>query len=557
MASESDARPPRYQATYLLRFVFLVAVYVAAARFGLGLQAVSGFAALVWPPSGIALAALLIFGNELSLAVLVGAFMVNVLTGAPFLVALSIGTGNALEALVGAYILRSIPGFRRSLDRVPDVLALVLLAAVASTMLSATIGVTSLKFARIISPGHVGETWRTWWLGDLDGDLIIAPLLLVWSTRLDTRPKARRVWEAIALGTCVIAASAFIFSQSRTSTSPFDSPYVLLTVLIWAALRFSQRGVVTAALFISSLAVWGSVSGHGPFARPALYDSLLALQLFMAVTAATFLLLGAAIAERQRTAGALSDTLAEQRHLYVTVAEANRTKSRFLAVMSHELRTPLNAIAGYVELIAAGIRGPVTSQQQEDLARIRRSQQRLLSVVNDILNFTKLEGGHVEYHFEPILLGSVLGSLDDLMRPQLEAKGLCYTIGDYDPHVLVRADREKLEQILLNLLSNAVKFTRAGGEIHLSCDLAEHHVTVSVRDTGRGIPFEKLERIFEPFVQVDQSLTTTQDGVGLGLAISRDLARAMDGELAVESEVGVGSTFSLRMPRVNAAAESA
>ncbi len=549
MAPALGAGLRRRQLTYVLELVVLTTVYVVAARFGFAFNLVSGFAALVWPATGISLAALLIFGYRLWPAVLLGAAIANVLFGAPLAVALSTGAGNALEALIGAYALRSVPGFRRALDRVSNVLALILLAGMASTTVSATVGVFALHLAGLVAADALGDTWRNWWLGDFNGVLVVAPLLLVWSTRIRHPLSARRISEAVVLGICIVAATAFIFARSPRTYSPLHSPYLLFTLLIWAAVRFGQRGVVAATPLIAALAVWATALGHGPFVQSAPYNGLLALQLFMAVTAATFLLLGAAFSEQQHVTAALEESLVEQKRLYEAVADANQAKTQFMAVMSHELRTPLNAIAGYVELIDAGIHGPVTPQQKADLARIRRSERRLLSVVNDILNFTKLDAGHLDYHFENIPLERILGTLDDLIRPQLEGKRLNYLLGDFDPHTLVRADSEKVEQILLNLLSNAIKFTPPGGSIHVSCDVFDDRIVMSVRDTGRGIAPEKLLRIFDPFVQVDRRLANPQDGVGLGLAISRALAHAMRGELSVQSAPGVGSTFSLSLPR--------
>jgi signal transduction histidine kinase len=227
---------------------------------------------------------------------------------------------------------------------------------------------------------------------------------------------------------------------------------------------------------------------------------------------------------------------------------ANQAKTQFLAVMSHELRTPLNAIGGYAELLDMGLRGPVTAQQREDLARIRRSQRHLLALVNDVLNFARVESGAVQYDVQSVPLGVALAGLEAMVGPQMAAKGLAYR---YDPppaELRVRADPDKLPQIVLNLLSNAIKFTPAGGTVRVSCDAEERVARVRVSDTGRGIPADHLDEIFEPFVQVDRGLTRTAEGTGLGLAISRDLARAMGGDLTVESEVGKGSTFTLELP---------
>jgi PAS domain S-box-containing protein len=227
--------------------------------------------------------------------------------------------------------------------------------------------------------------------------------------------------------------------------------------------------------------------------------------------------------------------------------QASRAKSEFLAMMSHELRTPLNAIDGYAELIELEVRGPVTPAQREDIRRIRRSQKHLLSLINDVLNFVRLGSGTVRYEIREFELADAIRDVEDVTTLQLHAKELHFvrrTCGG----LRVRADREKVEQILVNLMTNAIKFTQPNGEIRLECATAADLVTVRVSDTGRGIPPDKLFAIFEPFVQVARLPGTPNDGVGLGLAISRDLSRAMGGDLVVESVIGKGSTFTLTLP---------
>ena len=232
--------------------------------------------------------------------------------------------------------------------------------------------------------------------------------------------------------------------------------------------------------------------------------------------------------------------------------QANRAKSEFLAVMSHELRTPLNAIGGYAELMELGIHGQVTPQQREALVRIQRSQRMLLGLINQVLNYARIETGNVRYNLGPCPLGDALRSAQGLVAPQLREKGLRFESPRIGDDVVVQADGEKLQQIVLNLLTNAVKFTERDGMVRLDVAADDAVVHVRVVDTGIGIAAEKLEIIFDPFVQVDANYTRTRDGVGLGLAISRDLARGMGGDLSVSSVEGEGSTFTLTVPRVSA-----
>ena len=236
--------------------------------------------------------------------------------------------------------------------------------------------------------------------------------------------------------------------------------------------------------------------------------------------------------------------------------KANRAKSEFLAAMSHELRTPLNAIGGYAQLMEMGIHGPVTDAQREVLGRIELAQRYLLRHVNDVLNFERLQTGRLEYDVRPVLLADVVGGVEPMIRPQLQTKAISYRVDVPHEHI-VRADRDKLAQVIINLLSNAVKFTPSGGRVTIECVARQdgthdpHTVYLRVADTGIGIPREKMDTVFEPFVQVDASPAGRASGAGLGLAISRDLARGMGGDLRVRSKVDVGTTFTVALPRAD------
>ena len=227
---------------------------------------------------------------------------------------------------------------------------------------------------------------------------------------------------------------------------------------------------------------------------------------------------------------------------------ANRAKSEFLAAMSHELRTPLNAIGGYTQLLQMQIPGPLTADQIEHLNRIQRSQQHLLGIINDILNFSRVEAGQVSYDIETFRVVDVVEGVIPMVEPQLQQRELTFHRSRDGGDLAVRADRSKVEQILINLLSNAVKFTPPGGRVEVTWEDCGETVDVHVVDSGIGIQPGHLESIFAPFVQVGRSLANPKEGTGLGLSISRDLAKAMDGDLSVQSEEGVGSTFTLTLP---------
>jgi PAS domain S-box-containing protein len=238
---------------------------------------------------------------------------------------------------------------------------------------------------------------------------------------------------------------------------------------------------------------------------------------------------------------------------------ASRAKSDFLATMSHELRTPINAALGYVELLALEVHGPVTPAQGDALARIRRSQLTLLGRINDVLSFARLESGRVTFALEPVDVAQLLAEVEPLVAPQVAAKAQTYVSTPPERPMQVLADAERVSQILLNLASNAIKFTPVGGRIALDATPVDGgaRIAIAVRDTGQGIPADRLDSVFDPFVQVDATLTREHGGTGLGLAISRELARGMGGDLTAESVVGRGSTFTLVLPRAERRAHGA
>jgi signal transduction histidine kinase len=261
--------------------------------------------------------------------------------------------------------------------------------------------------------------------------------------------------------------------------------------------------------------------------------------------------------EAARLYAAARAAWAEAEAARANAENANATKAKFLGRMSHELRTPLNAIAGYAQILEMGLRGPVTPEQQSDLASIQRSQAHLLGLVDAVLNYAQLEAGRVVYLTDSVPLMNLLDGIESFVAPQMRFKEIEYRADECDSSLIVCAEGAKVRQIIVNLLGNAVKFTPSGGTITVRCSAGvptpgdERSPTmhsVSVSDTGIGIAANDLESIFDPFIQVGGRRTASEAGVGLGLAISRDLARGMGGDLTVESTLGVGSVFTLTLP---------
>lgn len=519
----------------------LAALYIIAARFGLALDAVAGFATLVWAPTGIAFAALLLRGQRLWPGVAIGALLANAFEGAPAGAAFGIAIGNTLEAVVGTYFLRQIPGFRASLERVLDVLAFIALAAVLSTVISATIGTSMLRLFGMITVEQAATAWRTWWLGDMIGALVVAPVILVWGSTQPAFPVPRRLVETLALAAMVITASLLVFTFPVAQGSRALQAYLLFPPLIWAALRFGRRGAVTSTFAVSVIAVWGTINGAGPFAATTLYQSLQELQIFMGVIASTFLLLGASMSERRRVHQ-------ELRAARETAEAANRAKAEFLAVVSHELRTPLNAINGYGEMLTMELVGPLSVQQKDAVARIQRNSQHLLTLIEEVLSFARNEAGRLRFAPMSVSVRAALAELEPLVGAELHKKGLRFLHEPPGSDLRIHADPEKLRQILLNLVGNSIKFTPTGGQISVGAVREGDSARIWVADTGIGIPADKVNRVFEPFYQVDGGATRRFPGFGLGLAIALDFARAMDGDMHIESSAGSGTRVSVVLP---------
>ena len=346
--------------------------------------------------------------------------------------------------------------------------------------------------------------------------------------------------------------------------APFGTGKVLRTAEPELVPEITDATLVSIAQDAEHLAILRSVGMRASITVPlidARGGAVAALSLVSSDSGRTFgdadLAMAMELARRAGTALANAQLVEAERAARADAEAASRTKSEFLATMSHELRTPLNAIAGHVQLIEMAIHGPVSDAQRDALGRIDRAQRHLLGLINDVLNYARVEAGRVEYDLAPVIVRDVLTDVLPMIEAQVGGKKLSLEMRlperDAPDPVHVWADRDKLGQILLNVLSNAVKFTPVGGRIGVALDGADEapdEVTVRITDTGVGIPPDKLDAVFEPFVQIRSDYTRQVEGPGLGLAISRDLARGMGGDLRASSQLGVGSTFELVLRRV-------
>jgi signal transduction histidine kinase len=524
----------------------LTVAYFIAGKLGLMLASLHASASPVWPPAGIALAALLLFGYRAWPAIFVGAFLVNVTTTGNVPTSFAIATGNTLEALVGAWLVNRFAGGITAFDRPQGVFKFALAAAF-STIISPAFGVTSLGLAGLADWTNYGAIWLTWWLGDATGDLVFTPLVLLWIVASKRSWNKKEAAEVGALLLLLVALSWVVFGgRFEISSRNYPIAFICGPVVIWTAFRFTQRETATGIFILSAIAVWGTLHGFGPFIRETENQSLLALQWWTAVLAITAMALSAGMAERRR----IEEELQKQK---AVVEAANRTKDHFLAMLSHELRTPLTPVISTLESLEIG---SVPSQDTKSaLAMIRRNIELETQLIDDLLDFTRISRDKMQLRFTPADAHLAISSVVEICRAEAESKRLQVRLNLQANAHQVAADAAKFQQIIWNLLKNAIKFTPHDGEIVIaSCNPSPELLTISVRDTGIGMEPEVMQRIFDPFEQGNRSFEHRSGGLGLGLAISKSLAQAHGGTLTAQSEGrDRGSTFTLSMQTLSPA----
>jgi signal transduction histidine kinase len=537
------------------RIALLATVYVVAGRLGLVITAVGGFATPVWAPSGLALAALVLFGHRLWPGVALGALLVNLWAGASAGVALGISAGNTLEAVLGAYALRRVPGFDPGLGRLKDVLALIVLAALLSTAVSATVGVSTLFLGGVLPKAQLLETWRVWWVGDVVGDIVVAPLLMAAPALREVLRDRRRLWEGLAIVLLVVVVGQLVFRlEPSTPLHLVVLPASFFPLLVWAALRFGPGGGAAATFLASMLAIWGTYSGTGPFADRTLAERLTLLQSFMANLAGTTLVLAAVTTERRRAESALREAhdeleaRVEQRT--TELREAILAREQMLGVVAHDLRNPLAAAQFAAAAIVRVLPDDACSAPARKAAlTVEFAVQRAVRLIRDLLDVTRLEAGTLLFERRPLSARELVGEVTDTLA-QVASERALELQADVErglPPVL--ADSERLFRVFSNLVENAAKFTPSGGRIRIGARRDETNVRFSVADTGAGIAAEDVPYLFDRFWQ---GRPTDRRGAGLGLAIAKGIIDAHGGHIWVESTPGRGSTFYFTIPIVTA-----
>lgn len=513
----------------IARLLVLFLLYFSLAGIGLTLDAVGGFASLVWPAAGVALSALFLWGYKLWPAVFLAAFLVNFLSGAPLVAALGIGVGNALEACIGAFVLRRVLRFNPNIERLQDALALINIS-ILSPVISATIGVTSLYLLGVFQREVIEAAWLTWWVGDLLGILLVSPLIFSWSQirRMPKEIKSKYLIDVtisfFVLSTCCLMVFKGLFGVN-SRTIPITQ--TLYPILIWFAIRFSPQISYSAVFLVAVIAVWGTALGQGPFIRGSLSENLLYLQAFLATIALTFTVLTAAMAERKKL-----QTL----------------KDEFISAASHELRTPITTIKAYVQLLGNKLsksNHPFAKSLNLYIERMEEQIGRLTGLVYELLDVSRIESGKMRLNPELFNINDLLKEIaQDFKRTTPSHDILCKSPAD----LKVNADRFRISQVLINLISNAVKFSPKSDKVLINTKAESGYAVISVKDYGVGIDPKYHKQIFSRFFQTGQNLPADSIGLGLGLYISSEIIRQHKGKIWVESKKGKGSTFSFKLP---------
>jgi signal transduction histidine kinase/ActR/RegA family two-component response regulator len=521
----------------------LTALYFVAGKLGLHLAFLHQSASPVWPPAGIALAALLVMGYRMWPAIFIGAFLVNATTAGNPLTSIGIAAGNTLEALCGAWLVNHFADGTRVFDCARNVF-IFSVAALVSTLVSPSIGVTTLALGDFASWSNYGPIWLTWWLGDAAGDLIIAPLILLWSIPSRQRWTRREAVEVGILLLLLVCLGQIVFGGwASISARNYPISFICGPVVIWTAFRFSQRETATGIFILSTIAIWGTLHGNGPFIMETENQSLLTLQTWTAVLTITAMALSAAMAERRRAVAVIEQQKA-------AVETANRTKDHFLAMLSHELRTPLTPVMTTLDTLELDF--AQTEEAKAALAMVRRNVELESQLIDDLLDLTRIAKDKLELKFDTLDAHEAVLNVMEICRAEAHGKQQRVYCDLRAGAHHIAGDSAKFQQIIWNLLKNAIKFTPEHGEITVSsANPAPQTLSISIRDTGIGIDPEIIDRVFDPFQQGELTSRRRFGGLGLGLAISKSLAQAHGGTLVARSAGrDQGTTFLLTLNTV-------
>jgi signal transduction histidine kinase len=538
---------------YVLQVVIVSGTYFAAGRLGLATPFTSGNVSPVWPASGIALAAILLWGYRVSPGIAVGAFLVNFWSPIPHAAAVGLAVGNTLAAITGAFLLHKIPDFDRSLSRLRDVLGLIVFAAIGSTTLSASIGVAVL-FATHVHPWSTVDTaWLMYWLGDAMGVLLIAPLALTFPTLWRIRPRGR-VAELTTLVLLLSVACFFIFTDRTLFALKLNVlGFAVFPFVIWAAIRFGVSGCALSTLVIAAIGTTATARGSGPFAGdiPLLRAAL--LQLYFAVLVVSGLTLAAVIAEREHAESERAELVRQQaaKEAQLQAQEVLRESEklaatgRLAATIAHEINNPLESLTNLLYLIESDKSLSETAKRFASAAG--QEIKRTAHITKQMLAFHRQPTTPVDFS-----ISEVLDNVVELYAAKIEQSGITVQ-KQYETAAKVKGFPAELRQVFANLLGNAIEASGQRGVIRLHtfgshewCNAHRLGVRVVIADNGVGISPENRRRLFEPFVT-----TKGERGTGLGLWVSSGIVQKHEGSIRVRSSTRSGRSgtcFSVFLP---------
>lgn len=537
----------------VLQMVVVCGAYFAAGRLGLASPFTSGNVSPVWPASGIALAAILLWGYRSSLGIAAGAFLVNFWSPVPHIAAVGLAVGNTLAAVTGAFLLQQIPDFHPSLSRLRDVLGLIIFAAIGSTMVSASIGVAVL-FATHVHPwSNVGTAWLMYWLGDSMGVLLVAPLALTFPTLWKISSRLR-IAELTALVLLLSVACLFIFTDRTLFALKLNVlGFAVFPFVIWAAIRFGVSGCALATLAIAAISTSATARGSGPFARDIPILSSAMLQLYFAVLAVSGLTLAAVIAERERAESEREQLVREQaaKEAQLQAQEVLRESEklaatgRLAATIAHEINNPLESLTNLLYLIESDQSLSETARRFASAAG--QEVKRTAHITKQMLAFHRQSTKPVD-----IILSEVLDSVVELYAAKVEQSGITLQ-KQYDTAATIKGFPAELRQVFANLLGNAIEAIGQHGVIRLHTfasrewsNARRSGVRVVIADNGVGISPDNRRRLFEPFVT-----TKGERGTGLGLWVSSGIVKKHEGSIRLRSNTRTGRSgtcFSVFLP---------
>jgi len=464
-----------------------------------------------------------------------GDMAANVLAGDHLALSVGLAASNQIEIIACAWLVRWRCGPNFDIARVSHLLTFVVAAAIGPALSAAAAGVMLGLSGR----QEILQGLMVWIEADALGLLTLTPALLVITQKGRPPIAWREIWTLAVLA----VVSFLVFFVAR-----YPLLFVVSAALTLPTWRMGLPGAVAGCAIIAVIGTVAAFTGHGPIMLTAPPDQIVGLQIFLMVSLLTSMPVAVAHDASEGLKARLQAALDEARAARIEAERSAAVKSEFLANMSHELRTPLTSVVGFTRL--ASEQRDLSPLSRDYIDRVGEASRALLCAVNDILDFSKLEAGQVTFRPEPVALQALTRTALDMFTPQAAAKDLALQLEDTTPTgLLVTLDPDRLRQVLLNLVGNAVKFT-AQGKITLSVayDTATERLAIEVRDTGPGIPPDRLDRLFKRFSQVDGSLNRGHGGTGLGLAICKGIVEAMGGEIAATSVVGEGSCFALSVP---------